>query len=738
MNIKLREGQKQVMEYEGGYMAVPSVPGAGKTFTLAQLATKLIGEGRHLPGKILIVTYMNSAVANFRQRISENLSKAGLNPVQGYDVMTLHSLAMKILRDKPERLLVSPEYEILDEVRQVSLIKDITLKWIGENEKIFNSLLDNKKVSYFQMQRRTKRWRMEFSKMVVHMISYFKCMGYEEDKLKELVGGMQEPCPLRWCVAIYQEYLNFQRSSGHLDFDDILRGALILLRENPDLLKKYQDAYTYIFEDESQDSTPIQQEILLMLSQEHGNLLRVGDSNQAIMSTFTVSDPKLFQNFCREEDTKVQSILVASRSCEHIINMANYFVQWAINCHPSKACRDALEEQYIKPVGKDDPFPNPRVPYYSVACRCFSTLEREMKFVADNATRMLHEYPDKTIAVLVPYTYRIGMLVEFLENKGTPYREITRYPKERTYTSRLLGALLDYLACPYDNRRLVEAVELLIPFEDGEGEELIDYLSKIHLEEMFYPLTGKFHSDKIPKALKESGEWEIWERDWQPLFQEFLEFTGDMPEYLVLHIAQRLNFDREQMAIAQKIASDMRYLMSVNPGWSLMDLAQELKEIQNSFNFFASLVYDMQGYQPKPGEVTISTYHKAKGLEWDIVFLTSISSGDFPATMKDGFQGDHYFLTEEYRNPIAVAKAQLRELTDGVKLGNPMIQARIDTICEKIRLLYVGITRAKENLVLTAHNAFSTETGYIIRTSPSLYFRVLSEYVAEEHKQNLA
>lgn len=70
----LRKGQRELVEqYRGGYCAIPAIPGGGKTHCLSLWAAEMIANGLHKPGKILIVTYMNSAVNNFKQRIASEL-----------------------------------------------------------------------------------------------------------------------------------------------------------------------------------------------------------------------------------------------------------------------------------------------------------------------------------------------------------------------------------------------------------------------------------------------------------------------------------------------------------------------------------------------------------------------------------------------------------------------------------------------------------------------------------------
>lgn len=109
-NINYREDQLPIISYENGTMAVPAVPGAGKTFIVTNLVAKLLCENKHKGGKILILTYMNSAVNNFKGRIKKILQDNEIKEENSYEVMTIHSLAVKIIKEKPETVMLSEEY----------------------------------------------------------------------------------------------------------------------------------------------------------------------------------------------------------------------------------------------------------------------------------------------------------------------------------------------------------------------------------------------------------------------------------------------------------------------------------------------------------------------------------------------------------------------------------------------------------------------------------------------------
>ena len=170
---------------------------------------------------------------------------------------------------------------------------------------------------------------------------------------------------------------------------------------------------------------------------------------------------------------------------------------------------------------------------------------------------------------------------------------------------------------------------------------------------------------------------------------------------------------------------------------AIADLADELLKTKNIFNYFAGVVWELKGYEPSPGVISVSTYHKSKGLEWDIVFLTGLNNSDFPVDLTDKFVGEYWFLKEEYKNPKAISKLELKGLMcDNIKedlikesLKDSIIAAKMETIAEKARLLYVGITRAKKHLFMSGYHS---NIGKKNESKPSKYLTVLKNFISRE------
>ena len=284
-----REGQRQILEYQGGMMGVSAVPGSGKTATIVALAARLIAEGRTEGGQVLIVTYQNV----------------------GYDVRTLHSLSYGIIQANPGLVGTTKEFTVLDERSSGDLLDKAVRIWNTENKVVWGRLGPGDYVD----ERWEQEWRDIARKVARTVITTAKNRRLRAEDLIARIGqggGEELNQFLRIGAEIYRLYQQQVETIGGLDFDDLVWMAVELLQQYPDLCARYRQRWPLVLEDEAQDSVPLQEDLLSLLAGPRGNWIRVGDPNQAIMSTFTAADPRYLRRFLEREDVADQEMAISA------------------------------------------------------------------------------------------------------------------------------------------------------------------------------------------------------------------------------------------------------------------------------------------------------------------------------------------------------------------------------------------------------------------------------------------
>ncbi|MCK6584931.1 MAG: hypothetical protein L6Q49_17690, partial [Anaerolineales bacterium] len=179
-------------------------------------------------------------------------------------------------------------------------------------------------------------------------------------------------------------------------------------------------------------------------------------------------------------------------------------------------------------------------------------------------------------------------------------------------------------------------------------------------------------------------------------------------DQLILTLAQDVFSEASDLALAHKLALVLRQAADDHSDWRLPELTAELAVIAKNERRFIGFSSDDSGFDPDKhrGRVVVTTMHKAKGLEWDRVYLMSVNNYDFPSSMpNDRFISERWFVRSGL-NLEAEALAQLTALEssseyDWYEEGAATLRSRLDYVKERLRLFYVGITRAKRELIVT-------------------------------------
>jgi DNA helicase-2/ATP-dependent DNA helicase PcrA len=179
-------------------------------------------------------------------------------------------------------------------------------------------------------------------------------------------------------------------------------------------------------------------------------------------------------------------------------------------------------------------------------------------------------------------------------------------------------------------------------------------------------------------------------------------------DQMILTLAQELFTEPSDLALAHKLALVLRQAADDHADWRLPELTGELGVIARNERRFIGFSSDDSGFDPEQhrGKVVVTTMHKAKGLEWDRVYMLSVNNYDFPSLQpNDRYISEKWFIRDSL-NLEAEALAQLEAALssgeyDWYAEGVATRTARLDYVKERLRLLYVGITRAKKELIIT-------------------------------------
>ena len=180
-------------------------------------------------------------------------------------------------------------------------------------------------------------------------------------------------------------------------------------------------------------------------------------------------------------------------------------------------------------------------------------------------------------------------------------------------------------------------------------------------------------------------------------------------DQMIMTIGMELFSEPADLALSHKLAVIMKSAGDLNPLWELPDFCEELNVIlKNRFKLYGFSEDDL-GFDPEnyKGKVVISTIHKAKGLEWDRVYLLSVNNYDFPSMQDyDRYMSEKWFIRQNLNMEAeALSLLEAVALEDRIGLnkeeGVATMEARRGYCAERLRLFYVGITRARKQLVVT-------------------------------------
>ncbi|PSB35229.1 ATP-dependent helicase [Stenomitos frigidus] len=699
---RLRPGQRELALWQGGPLAVSAVPGAGKSTGMAVAAAIAIAQHQlNTRRQLVVVTFTRSAAANIKTKIRQNLKALGLPP-GGFVVQTLHGLAWTIARAHPELSGLNQDSVLVTPNQNHRLIRTCVEQWISANARHYQTLLEGRQFDGEETERlrRQSVLRTEvLPALATTVIHEAKSSGLLPDDLRSQSNEVDDPYTVLTIAAgLYEFYQTQLRFRNLIDYDEMILAALRVL-EDPAVRQSWQQQVFAVFEDEAQDSSPLQTRLLELLAadpadpmnRDRYNLVRVGDPNQAINSTFTPADPIFFREFCEECRTqnRLATMTQAGRSSRPIIEAANFVLQW-VNKSRLAGVEQPFRVQAICPVDRDDPQPNANpVPEgqgleLHTPDDVYQTVER----IGQRALQLFKQHPQGQAAVLVRTNDQGRFVAKELHrwygDKLLVY-EVGQRDRQSHVPVEML-TLLNFLDRPHSPDHLKAALTVLVARKRIPTQDLNALVG--FPEQFLYP--GPLDPLQ-PEPVIEARHY------CNSLLNARLKLP---PAQLIPFLALTLDYEQTELATADKLTERIAQQLASNQ--TLAAILGSLNEIVASEQFEPVDADDAEERYTRLGQLTVITMHKAKGLDWDYVFIPFLHEQTIPGSQwippQGQFLGD-FTLAE-------VARAQIRASLHN-QFPLPSIDAAWERAknlktAEEFRLLYVAMTRAKRLLWLSA------------------------------------
>ncbi len=624
----LNPQQKAAVLHDRGPLLVLSGAGSGKTRVITRRVAFLVQERGVQPWRILAVTFTNKAAREMRDRLSALLGPQANDAV----VSTFHSASAMILRREAERAGLSRSFVIYDDADQLSLARRAARE-VG---------LDPTAMTPREVLSRIDRWK--------NAALMPEDVRVPSDDVK---GGMAH--------RVYRAYQKMLRAANAVDFGDLLLLLVDLLKKNPDVAHHYQQRFEYVLVDEFQDTNPVQYELLQLLAPPPAaNLCVVGDDDQSIYRWRGANVGNILNFADVYRGAQIIKLEQNYRSDQTILDAAYAVIRRNARRMEKKLWSD-------RPRG---------VPLSLL-------ILRDERSEAQEVARRIRELRQEgmtepgQIAVFYRTHAQSRVLEEALRLERVPY---TLVNGRSFYERAEVKDAASYLRLMVNPRSDADLLRVINTPARGIGDTTVERLADFatHAGMSLFEATGVAADITTlqPAARRRLAAFrELLDRlveagakapDAATAVQDMLDETGLVRTFEAEGSDEsygRAENLREFYGAAQQFDLDRAAL----PPPSAEALAVEVPPVQ-AFLEQISLVGDAD-QEVDEGRCALMTLHAAKGLEFDVVFMTGMEENVFPHS---------------------------RSLAPG---------ADEEEMDEERRLCYVGFTRARRRLILSLAQA---------------------------------
>lgn len=639
--------QKEAVVKTEGPSLIIAGAGSGKTRVLTYRIAHLLNQGAK-PSSILALTFTNKAAREMKTRIGK---VAGEKITRYLWMGTFHSVFSRMLRTEHEAIGYPSNFTIYDSADSKSLIKTI-IKSFQLNDKVYKVNVVASRISIAKNNLITPNIYANHS------------------EIRSVDKSMRMPA----IVEIYKEYTKRSFLSGAMDFDDLLLKTNLLFRDNPEILKKYQDRFDYVLVDEYQDTNYAQYLIVKKLSDKHKNICVVGDDAQSIYS-FRGAKIENILNFKSDyPDHKIFKLEQNYRSTQTIVNAANSIIE-------------KNKRQIPKTIFSKKEAGNP------IKILSALTDNEEGFLVAQEITetQLRDHYKYQDYAILYRTNTQSRIFEESLRKRNIPYKI---YGGLSFYQRKEIKDLLSYYRMtinPADN----EALKRIVNFPPrGIGSTTMMKLENdaTNNDTTIWNTITKL-GESNPTGLNKGTVSKVL--NFVKLIQSFCTFSNENDAFDTAKaiatqtgILKELYNDKSPEGLGRH--ENIQELLNGIQEFSLSAKEEGRPEKLENYLEDVALLTDQDNEKDKnQDKVTLMTVHSAKGLEFKNVFVVGLEENLFPSQR----QGDKN--TEE-------------------------------SLEEERRLFYVAVTRAEDNVWLSFANQ-RYRWGNLDFCTPSRFLEELDE-----------
>ena len=654
---RLNKEQKEAVEHGDGPLLIIAGAGTGKTTVITERIKWLVSSGKTKPSEILALTFTDKAAREMEERVDIAMP-------YGYTDMwisTFHSFCDRILRQEALQIGLNPGYKLMNEAEMTQFLINNLFKFdldyfrpLGNPTKFVGGMLQH------------------FSRLKDEDVSpneYLRWAQTQNAKLK--TQNKEEYEKFLELARAYETYEKLKIKEGMMDFADLIAHVLQLFRTRKNVLQQYQKQFKHLLVDEFQDTNYAQNELAILLAGKRANITATGDDDQSIYRFRGAAISNIIQFKKNYPKAKIIVLTKNYRSTQTILDDAYQLIQ---NNNPDRL---EVKEKIDKRLEAVREIKGKPIEFIHA-----ERVENEAELAASTILKLKTEdsklqYSD--IAILVRANNHAEPFTRALARAGIPYQFLG---PGQLFRQAEVKDLIAYLKVLYDIGddialfRMLSMEHFDLSARDLAGINSYGRKNNLSLLEACEKVEKIFVSKKtmdqiawLVKMVHRHLKLLPKETAGQILYY-FLEETGllrKMAEYkttLEEKGAQNIStfFDRLKTYEVDHEDASVRAVVD----W--LNLSMEMGESPLASN----IDWTMEN------RVNILTVHSAKGLEFPVVFLVNLVAARFP--------------TRERREQIPIPGGLIKEI---LPVGDYHEQ-------EERRLFYVGMTRARDRLFLTA------------------------------------